>query len=154
MPDWLTHTLVGWISGKITKLDISLVVIGALIPDLVKINIAFVGLRIDHLFLFDPIHTPIVAILIGGFISLFFKDCRKAFIALCFGIITHFILDFFLVHVTGGMKLLFPISWKEWQVYIIRSDEYLITVITIFLTIFVLLFYFFKDRQKNIKKVI
>ena len=154
MPDWLTHTLIGWISGKITKLDISLVVIGALIPDLVKINIVFVWLRIDHLFLFEPIHTPIGAILIGGVISLFFKDCKKAFIALCFGITTHFILDFFLVHVTGGMKLFYPISWKEWQIYIIRSDEYLITVITIFLTILVFLYYYLKDRQKNIKKLI
>jgi len=56
---------------------------------------AFVWFRIDHHYLFDPIHTPIGSILIGGIIALFFHDSKKAFIALGVRIITHFILDFF-----------------------------------------------------------
>lgn len=154
MPDWFTHTLVGWITGKITKIDIGLVIIGSLIPDLVKINLAFVWLRIDHHYFFDPIHTPIGAIIIGGIIALFFKNYKKAFIALGVGITTHFILDFFLVHVSGGMKLLFPFSWGEWQVYLIRSDDYYITIYAILATIIIYVSYYIYNKQKNIKNTI
>jgi len=154
MPDWLTHTLIGWITGKITKLDIALVVIGSLIPDLVKINLAFVWFGIDHHYFFDPIHTPFGAIIIGGIIALFFHDCKKAFIALGVGIITHFILDFFLVHISGGMKLLFPFSWGEWQFYLIKSDDYLITIYTILAAIITYLIYYMYGRLRITKNEI
>jgi hypothetical protein len=42
MPDWFTHTLIGGITGKITKIDIGLIVIDSLIPDLVKENKCYV----------------------------------------------------------------------------------------------------------------
>ncbi len=154
MPDWFTHTLVGWITGRTTKINIGLVVIGALIPDLVKINLAFIWYNIDHHHFFDPIHTPIGAFLIAAIIALFFKDAKKAFIALGIGITTHFILDFLLVHVSGGMKLLFPISWGEWQFYLIRSDDYWITIIAILAAILVYLIYYFYNIKKNTKNVI
>ncbi|VVB62025.1 Uncharacterised protein [uncultured archaeon] len=41
MPDWITYTLIGWITGKTTKQDVALVVISALIPYLVKITLMF-----------------------------------------------------------------------------------------------------------------
>ena len=148
MPDWLTHTLVGWITGKTTKMDIGLVVIGSLIPDLVKINLAFTWLGINHQQFFDPIHTPIGAFLIGGIIALFFEDAKKAFIALGIGITTHFILDFFLVHVSGGMKLLFPFSWGEWQYYLVNSDDYRMTIIALLAAILVYLIYYYNRRKK------
>jgi len=149
MPDWFTHTLIGWVTGKFTKKDIGLVVIGALIPDLVKINIAFVLFRLDHHYFFDPIHTPIGAFLIGGIISLFFKDYKKAFIAFSIGIATHFIFDFFLVHVAGGIKLLYPLSWKGWQIYLIRSDDYYMTIIALLFAIIVFLLYYFYNMCKS-----
>ena len=116
MPDWFTHTLVGWIIGKTAKMDIALIVAGSLIPDLYKITIAFNFLKIDtHNFL-EPLHMPAGAFIIGALFSLFFINSKKAFIFLSIGILSHFILDFFLVHVSGGMKLLFPFSWEEWQI--------------------------------------
>ena len=141
MPDWFTHTLVGWIIGKTAKMDIALIVAGSLIPDLYKITIAFTLLRIDtHNFL-EPLHMPAGAFIIGALFSLFFINSKKAFIFLSFGILSHFILDFFLVHVSGGMKLFFPFSWEEWQIYIIRSDEYLMTLVAIIAAFIVYLFY-------------
>lgn len=131
MPDWLTHTMIGWITGKTTKQDIALVVIGSLIPDLVKINLAFTWLRWNSYQVFNPLHTPIGAFLVVGIITVFFKDARKAFVPLGIGVLTHFILDFFLVHVHGGMRLFFPFSWGEWQYYLIRYDDYMVTVVSI-----------------------
>ena len=129
MPDWFTHSLIGWITGKTTKQDIALLVVGALIPDLVKISLAFTLFGLNHHQLFEPLHTPIGALLVAGIIALFFNDIRKAFIPLVIGVSTHFILDFFLVNVSGGMKLLFPVSWEGWQVYLIRSDDYRMTIV-------------------------
>lgn len=149
MPDWFTHTLAGWITGKTTKMDIGLVVIGSLIPDLMKITLAFRWLGIDHHHFFDPTHTPVGAFLIAGIGALFFKDAKKTFIALGVGITTHFILDFFLVHVSGGMKLLFPFSWKEWQYYLMQSDDYRMTIVAVLASILVYLICYYHDRRKN-----
>ena len=149
MPDWFTHTLVGWIIGKTLKMDIALIVVGSLIPDLYKITIAFTLLRIDtHNFL-EPLHMPAGAFLIGAIFSLFFINSKKAFIFLSIGILSHFILDFFLVHVFGGMKLLFPFSWEEWQIYIIRSDEYLMTLVAIIAAVIVYVIYWYKEEKKK-----
>ena len=141
MPDWLTHTLVGWITGKTSKQDIALVVIGSLIPDLVKISLAFAWLGInDHQF-FDPLHLPIGAFLVASIIALLFQDVRKAFLSLSIGVATHFILDFFLVHTYGGIKLLFPFSWDGWQIYLIRSDDYRMTIVAVLAVLLVYLIY-------------
>ena len=70
MPDWFTHTLVGWATGTISKTEVGLVVIGSLIPDLVKINLAFTWLEIDHHYFFDPLGTPVGAIIVGGIAAL------------------------------------------------------------------------------------
>jgi len=150
MPDWLTHTMIGWITGKTTKQDIALVIIGSLIPDLVKINLAFTWLRWNSFQFFDPLHTPIGAFLVAGIIAVFFKDARKAFVPLGIGVLTHFILDFFLVHVHGGIKLLFPFSWGEWQYYLIRYDDYKVTVVAVLVAFLVYgLYWVAAQRQKQ-----
>jgi len=70
------------------------------------------------------------------------------------GIISHFFLDFFLVHVSGGMKLLFPFSWEEWQIYIIRYDDYYVTIVAIIAAIIVYtLYYYINNIRKKIKQV-
>lgn len=153
MPDWLTHTLAGWITGKAIKMEVGLLVAGSLIPDLAYMNLVFLHLGINiHQFLY-AFHTPAVAFIVAGIFALFFEDVKKAFIPLGIGIVTHFILDFFLVHVSGGMKLLFPISWSEWQYYLIRSDDYNITIVAILVAILVyLLLYGKKIRSKHCTK--
>jgi hypothetical protein len=149
MPDWLTHSLVGWITGKTTKQDIALIVIGALIPDLVKIDMLFIWLQGESSQFFDPLHTPIGALLVAGIIAVFFQDIRKAFLSLSIGVSTHFILDFFLVHVHGGMKLLFPFSWEEWQVYLIRIDDYRMTIGAVLAALLIYAFYRYHETRKK-----
>ena len=147
MPDWLTHTLAGWITGKTIKMDLGLVVAGSLIPDLIKINLAFLYFGINLQNYLYPFHTPFGSIIIAGIFSLFFKDIKKAFIPLGIGIITHFILDLLLVHVSPGIKLLFPLSWGEWQYPIIRYDDFFITIYAIIIAI---IFYVVYNYYKKI----
>jgi hypothetical protein len=149
MPDWFTHSLVGWITGKTTKQDVALVVIGTLIPDLVKINLVSLWVGINDYKLFEALHTPICAFLVASIIAIFFQDIRKAFIPLGIGVSTHFILDFFLVHVHGGMKLLFPFSWEGWQIYLIRSDNYWMTIVAVLAALLVYGIYWIVTHRKK-----
>lgn len=149
MPDWLTHSLIGWITGKTTGQDVALLVIGALIPDLVKINILFTWLHIaDHRF-FEPLHTPTGALLMAGIIALCFPDIKKAFIPLGLGVSTHFILDFFLVHTQPTLKLLFPFSWDGWQISLIRSDDYWVTIVAVLAALIVYALYWAQSKRKK-----
>ena len=152
MPDWFSHTLIGWITGKTIKIDIALVVVGALLPDLAKINLIFFWLEMKHTIFFNPLHTPIGAVLIAGIITLLFKDVKKAFIPLGIGIFTHFLLDFLLINASGGMNLLFPFSWDEWQLQIIRSDDYRITILLITTALIVYFLYFYYEKRKTENK--
>lgn len=149
MADWLTHSLVGWITGKTTKQDIALLVIGALIPDLTKITLGIVWLGFQNYHLFEPLHTPIGACLIAGIAALFFQEPKKAFLPLGIGILTHFILDFFLIHVNGGILLLFPFSWQGWQVSLYRSDDYMVTLIAILAALLVYGIYWVTTKRKK-----
>lgn len=153
MPDWLTHTLAGWITGKTIKMDVGLVVIGSLIPDLMKINLAFRWFGIDQQYFLEPIHTPVCAFLIGGLIALFFLDVKKAFIAIGCGISTHFILDLFIISdSTEGMKLLFPFSWKEWRYNMIYADDYKVTIFAIITAIVIYILYLYYEKRNYQKK--
>jgi membrane-bound metal-dependent hydrolase YbcI (DUF457 family) len=64
------------------------------------------------------------------------------------GITTHVILDLFLVNVSGGMLLLFPFSWDEWHLDLIRSDDYMITIYAIIAAVVVYSIYFIYEKKK------
>ena len=141
MPDWTTHVIAGWITGKATKMNVALVVIGSLLPDLVKIQLIFIKLKVNTHGFFDPLHTPVGTLLVALLIATLFPAVKKAFLFLVAGAATHYFLDFFLEHVTGGMKLLFPFSWEEYQIHLIPSDNYWVTVVALIIgTIFYLIF--------------
>ena len=72
MPDWLTHTLAGWITGKTIKMEVGLIVAGSLIPDIIKINLAFLYFDINLRHFLNPFHTPAGAFLVAGIFALFF----------------------------------------------------------------------------------
>lgn len=115
MPDWLVHTMIGWMTGRITKIEVGLVVVGSILPDLVKINHIPLYFRGDLQSVLNPFHTPAGALLVGGILALFFSDSLRAFLALAIGIATHFLLDFFLIGATKGIQFLFPFSWQYWR---------------------------------------
>lgn len=150
MPDWLTHSLVGWITGKTIKQEVGLIVIGSLIPDISKLYLFFdwlLQIKTEPFFL--PIHTPLGAVLIACVIALLFQDIKKALLPLGIGIATHFILDFLLVNISGGMPLAFPFSWEEWHLDLIRSDDYTMTIYAVVAAIIVYLVFYFHKKRKS-----
>ncbi len=146
MPDWVTHILAGWISAKSTRLDVGLVILGSLIPDLAKLDMIFTWVGLKHVHFFSFIHTPLVALLIGGCISLLFAS-KKAFLALSLGIFTHFLLDGLLMNFSGGIRFLYPLSWEEFGLPLVKGDEYWLLLVFIVVFVGMVLFSYFKNRN-------
>ena len=43
----------------------------------------------------------------------------------------HYALDVLLISVTGGLMLLYPLSWETWQLDLVRPDNWLGTTILV-----------------------
>jgi hypothetical protein len=133
MPDWLAHVLFAYVLCSVLGLkykvfankgNTALVMVGALIPDLVKIGLGFdlIGMAVWDFV--APLHTPVGSVLSAGLIALLFTEFFIVFALLVVGFTTHFVLDLLLGHVSGGMPLFFPVSWTEYQLGLIHSDNY------------------------------
>lgn len=146
MPDWVTHVAVAWtlcrvLSFKYKEFNSAntlIVITGALIPDISKVALGLRLLGIDSDY-FATIHVPTGSLIVAGIFSLLFPEKKKAFLFLGLGILTHYILDGLLEHVSGGMYLLFPFSWWSWQLELTTSADYWVTLIAVSIAVIVYL---------------
>lgn len=138
MPDWLTHILTPWILCQILGMKFKVfdhkntivVMVGALIPDIVKVELLLEFFDINTRFLY-PLHTPAGSLVLTAVISMMFEKSRLVFSLLVLGVSTHFALDLLIGHVSGGMLLLFPFGWEEYQMGLIQSVDYCVSVVTV-----------------------
>ncbi|SER82102.1 metal-dependent hydrolase [Natrinema salaciae] len=115
VPDVLTHVLVGYVVGtllsiryeRIRRAHVGLVMIGALSPDFVKIDLVFpsefVGYVLGVPFAWGPLHTLGGTLVVAGLGSLLFApEYRRDAIALVLlGAVSHHVLDLGLMTPTG-----------------------------------------------------
>ncbi len=137
MPDWLAHVLFAYVLCKVLGFKfktfrrgeyVAIVMLGSLVPDVVKIGMLFDLFNIWIWDCIEPLHTPAGSLLVSALISLLFRD-SIVFPLLVLGFATHYFLDFLMGHVSGGMLLLFPFSWNEYQLGLIHCDEYRVALI-------------------------
>ena len=161
MPDWLTHILAAWIICKLLRIkfrafdskNTAIVMVGALIPDIVKAGLLFDFLGTDVWDFIAPLHTPIGSMLSAALFSLLFEfEERKrilVFSLLILGASTHLALDFLLMHVSGGMLLLFPFSWHGWQLRVIQCDNYYVALMALLLAcvIYIISRYYKREEE-------
>lgn len=157
MVDWLSHVLLAWIICQILQVkfnffggkNTAIVMVGALIPDFIKMGLLFQWMDIDIWNFITPLHTPAGAIITAAVISLFFEEKMSAFKLLLFGTATHFLFDLPLAHVSGGMLMLFPFHWGRYQVYLIPTDDYIVPT----LAFAVALVIYMAKRGKSTNKI-
>ena len=159
MPDWLAYILVAYILCSILRIkfkifskeNTAIVMAGALIPDIVKVGLLFDSLGMDVWDFIAPFHTPVGSILSAALFSLLFEfEARKRiFSLLILGASTHLALDFLLMHVSGGMLLLFPFSWGKWQLGVIQCDNYYVALIALLLAcvIYIISKYYKREEE-------
>ncbi|MFC4544475.1 metal-dependent hydrolase [Halosolutus amylolyticus] len=115
MPDLLTHVLVGYVVGTLLSVryeslrpaHVTLVMVGALSPDFVKIQLllpdGLVAWLLGVPFSWSPLHTLAGTVLVAGLGSLLVAPAyRKQAIALfAIGALSHHLLDILLLTPTG-----------------------------------------------------
>jgi hypothetical protein len=139
MPDWVTHIAVAWIICRLLSFkyeefnaaNTMLVITGALIPDFSKLILVFKFFGLDLSEYLSIIHIPTGSVIVAAMMSMLFPEKKKAFLFFGLGIFTHYSLDIILEHVSGGIYLLFPFSWWQWQLEITNSSDSLITLLTL-----------------------
>ncbi|MFC4989916.1 metal-dependent hydrolase [Saliphagus infecundisoli] len=121
MADVLTHVLVGYVLGTVLSVryawlrpaHVTLVMIGALSPDFVKIYLLFpdglVAALVGAPFSWDPVHTlgGNLLVLLLGTLCVSPGERRRAFSLLAAGALTHHVLDVSLLTVTGHAYAVF-----------------------------------------------
>lgn len=145
--DWMAHVAFVFILCALLALkwpvfggrNTVLVMIGALLPDLFKLSLPLRLIWVnagDALMLF---HIPIGTLLVCGLCALLFEvgTRERVFLLFAFGMVTHYALDALLISVTGGLVLLYPLSWETWQLDLVRPDNWLGTTILVTVAIVV-----------------
>lgn len=127
MPDWITHiaaayilcTILGFKYKQFNTSNTVIAMVGALIPDIIKINIILNYLGYNFWNLLTPIHLPIGSFIIAGMISLLFEEKKTVFLFLSLGVVTHYALDVLMVG--SGMYLLISLLLGPLA---IRNDQH------------------------------
>jgi membrane-bound metal-dependent hydrolase YbcI (DUF457 family) len=154
MPDWLTHVLVVWslctIIGfrykQFSPENTAIAMLGALLPDAVKIAIPFQLLTgYDPSIVVATLHMPVGSIILAAMCSLLFKEKKTIFLFLLLGVLTHFGLDLLMTYYSGGTYLFFPLNWGQWQVGLISTVDYKVSLLAIIVAIYVYLIARFRN---------
>ena len=143
MPDWVTHIAAAWIICRVLRFKYKsfgpentvLVMIGALVPDIVKFAMLFQALGWNIWNSIQPIHLPIGSFTVAGLVSLLFHNKKTAFLMLSFGVVTHYILDLTLENVNNGIYLFYPFNWGSWQLGLTTSADYKVTAVVLALAL-------------------
>ena len=153
MPDWITHiavarilcTVLSFRYKEFTPANTAIVLVGALIPDIIKLGLVgqYFGFNFNEII--TPIHIPIGSFIIAGMFSLLFSDRKMVFLFLSFGVITHYALDLLLVG--QGMYLFFPFYWGQYQLELVPTDSFYITIVALALAMVVYLILQIKKRS-------
>ncbi len=160
MPDWVTHiavaytlcTILGFKYREFNTANTVLVMVGAVIPDVVKVGIIadILGYGVwDYLW---PIHLPVGSLIVAGMMSLLFQDKKKTLLFFTLGVATHYGLDLLLFNVSGGIALFYPFYWGQWQLDLVTTDSYYTTIIALVLALVVFLISRWKIKADS-KKV-
>lgn len=132
----MTHLLIALILAELFNMKKkSLVVLGALIPDILgKFQLILFYLGIPQFLFFGSFHTPLMSILVGILVApLFFYDNFKTIVFINIGVISHFVADVALRHFNDtGMMLLFPFSMKNYSLNLIWPEQSLYVLFVTF----------------------
>lgn len=158
MPDWIVHVALAWTLCRILRFkypqfdtpNTILVMVGALIPDVMKIGVIFEILGHNWWDYVNALHQPVGSILVAGLASLFFQKKKEAFLFFSLGVVTHYALDLLLMQVSGGIYWLFPFSWVTFSLDLVPNDDYYITVVALGVALLVHMIVRWKEPKKTI----
>ena len=122
--DWISHLLIIWFLCLLFKVKKyrGVPIIAGVLPDVENISDVF-GPSISSIIHHGPIHTLIGALFLSLLFAAFFerKEFKIVFILAFLAIVTHLILDSFIV--LSGIMWLWPFSWQHYTLNLIWSND-------------------------------
>lgn len=124
MPDLITHLAIAYLSNKWLRIIrySTLLYVGTILPDLLAVApvILFPGIE----YALYPFHTPVGSFILCLLISFSFDEKFRAgaFVSLLAGCFLHLLLDLLQKHIQPAYTLLFPFSWKRFELGILLPD--------------------------------
>ena len=154
MPDLLSHILFILIVCELINFrKKGLLLVGAILPDVIT-KLVLIGFIFnipkelaDALLLF---HAIIPMFLLVVLVSLFFKDSLTALYLIFAGALSHILLDISQTHFLGGIRVLFPFTWKIYRLDKYWPDQYWM-ILTLFIVLYVIIKLYKKFKTKKIK---
>ena len=144
MPDEFSHVIIAFFIAEGMRLDKTwkktVVIFGSVIPDIYKLLhlIQFIFKLPSATFrtlswFFIPLSAISGSFVMLCIISLLFfrTDYRKeVFLFLFIGTISHLVADLFILHFSGGSKYFIPFSRFEISFNLVKSENYLMTIVS------------------------
>jgi len=130
MPDLVTHLSIAYLFNRWTKiLEYSAIFyLGTILPDI--LTRTFYILFPSTSWAVLPLHAPIPLIFVCCLIAyLFDEQSRKGvFMSLASGVYLHLLFDLFQKHIEPEFLLLFPFSWKAFELGLFWAEDSLYTI--------------------------
>ena len=125
MPDLITHTAVAYfiLRPKIFARYRVIFYLGTILPDLISRPIYILFPKIVDYTI--ATHTPVFSLLVCLLLTQLFaqKIQRVVFLYLACGGALHFLLDILQRHLATGYTLLFPFSWKSFEIGLVWPEQ-------------------------------
>ncbi len=125
MPDLITHTAVAYFFSRGSRIikNSTLFYVGTILPDI--LTRAFFILFPKTYFAVYPFHTPLGLLLVCLLFSFFFKEAQRkeVFLSLIAGGWLHLCLDLLQKHLEPSYALLFPFSWRTFEIGVFLPEH-------------------------------
>ncbi len=155
MPDWLIHLAVSYLISKLLKIrDISLVLIGTLLPDISRVLaiLDFFNLSATAYYaLLMPLHSPFILVFLATATSFLFKRPLRSFLLIILGSAIHLILDQLQSAYYTGKLLLYPFSYHPFKSFNVFWADSSVALVLIVISFFILVYAIFDKNKKPLK---
>ena len=116
MSDWITHIGVAYGPGRLLDRDrVRLVLLGAVLPDAATPLVVAANLVHFHPGAIEsylqPLQAPLPTLLLAASLAWLTPTFGRSFLALAFGVLTHYVLDLSQIRYGGGIYLRYPLDF-------------------------------------------
>ncbi len=155
MPDWIAHLGFAFLLAYALRIRRKeLVVIGALIPDIVRIFDFIEPLAgTSTFFAALPFHGLLLPLFISGIICAFFIEginYKKAVALMYLGSLTHLFLDGLMLYTVAGVRALIPFSFGRFGLLnIVPSEDFSLAILAVIIIAVVVIYELLKGKQSK-----
>lgn len=159
MPDWIAHLGFAFLLAYALRIKRKeLVVIGALVPDIVRVFEFFPVFGNSTFFAALPFHGLLLPLFISGAICAFFVEginYRKSLALMYLGVLTHLFLDGLMLYTVAGVRSFIPFSFERfWLLNIVPSEDFSLAILAVIIIAVVMIYELLKRKQsKNVKQI-